>query len=186
MLLAMLIDGETLKINIAAWSELWLHWTRDIDGRLHSQFLHSVFHHGKLDGNNSSHLDSTANYNYQYIPADRAMCEQSLTGNFSITLREVQIANAELCSLDMDWQIYLTATTQILNVTVSAVLRAAGNCSRTLLANFLFDVVSSMADMYALRIRWKSNDTTHVLTSADEFGFPLIPDLENLVRRCTA
>ena len=97
----------------------------------------------------------------------------------------MQISNAEFCSLDVYWQIHLAAAAQILNVAVSTMFGAPGNRSCTFLANFLFDVISAVADMYALRIRWKGNDATQMLIGADEFSLSLIPDFEDLGRGCT-
>jgi hypothetical protein len=85
----------------------------------------------------------------------------------------------------MYWQIYFATAAQVLNVAVSTMLRAPGNRSCTFLTNSLFDIISTVADMYALRIRWKSNDATQMLTGTDKFGFTLIPDLEDLVGGCT-
>jgi hypothetical protein len=85
----------------------------------------------------------------------------------------------------MDWQIYLAAAAQVLNVTVPTMFRAARNCSCTLFTNFLFDIISAMADMYVLRIRWESNNATQMLTGADEFSFAFVPDVEDVFGGCT-
>ena len=98
----------------------------------------------------------------------------------------MQIANTELCSLDMDRQIYLAAAAQVLNVAVSTMFWTARNRSCTLFPNFLFDIISAMADMYTLRIRWKSNNAIQMLTGADEFSFTLIPDVEDFFGGCTS
>lgn len=97
----------------------------------------------------------------------------------------MQISNAEFCSLDVYWQIHLAAAAQILNVAVSTVFGAPGNRSCAFLANSLFDVISAVAGMYALRIRWKGNDATRMLIGADEFSLSRIPDFEDLGRGCT-
>jgi len=96
----------------------------------------------------------------------------------------MQIANTELCSLDMDRQVHLAAAAQVLNIAVSTMFRPTGNCSCTLLSNFLFDIISAVTNMYVLRIRRESNNATQMLTSTDEFSFALIPDVEDFFGGC--
>ena len=61
MLLAVLVDGEALKVDHATGTELRLDRPRDVDGRFESaQLGHAVLDHLELDRNDARHLDGPA------------------------------------------------------------------------------------------------------------------------------
>jgi len=167
MLLAMLVHTEALKVNVSTGSKLGLHWAWNIDRRLHSKMLHSILHDAKLDRDTSGHLDCAT--------------ERDL----AVTLREVQIADRELRTLDVHWQVDFGATRQVLDVAVAAVLRSTWNRASTLFANLLFDVITTTTNVYALWVWRKSYVAAHVATLLDELAFTIVPCLEHLGRRCT-
>ena len=122
--------------------------------------LHPIFHNTELDRDTSSHLDSTTE------------------GDLAIALREVQITHGELGAFDMDWQVDLRPTGQVLDITVAAVLRSTWNGTGTLFANLVLDIVSTATDVNALWVWWQSNIATHVATFLDELAFTIVPCLQ--------
>ena len=63
VLLAVLVNTESLKVYHPAWTELWLYRTWHEDGRFavdHAEFLLAVFDHIKLDGDDAGDLDGAA------------------------------------------------------------------------------------------------------------------------------
>lgn len=168
VLLSVLVHAETLEVDVSTRAELRLNRTRDVDGALHSQLLHAALHNGELDGDFTRHLNRTA--------------ERYLT----ITLGEVQVSDTELGALDVDREIDLRATRQVLDVAVASVLRPTWNCACTLPANLLFDVVTSATGMDVLRLWGKSDITVHMRASGRQLAFTAIPLCEHLGRRSAA
>jgi hypothetical protein len=75
---------------------------------------------------------------------------------------EVQIANAEFRAFDVHWQEYLTASGEVLDITVAAVLGTTRDSPSTLFADFLLDFSTAASNMYALCIWGQGHDTSHV------------------------
>jgi hypothetical protein len=74
----------------------------------------------------------------------------------------MQVSNAELSSFDMYRQVNFATSREVLDVAVTAMLRAAWNCPCTLISNLLFDTSITAANMHALNKRWQSDYTVHV------------------------
>lgn len=81
----MLIHAEALEVDHPAGTKLRLNRARDVDWTLEAQLSQAVLDDRELDGDDARHLNGAA--------------ERDL----SVALREVQVANAELGALDMDW-----------------------------------------------------------------------------------
>ena len=101
MLLAVLVDAEAFKIDVAAGAELRLDGTRDVDRTLHGQMCHTAFHNGELDGDDTSHFDGAAER------------------DFAIALGEVQIADAELGPFDEYREVDFAAATEVFDIAVA-------------------------------------------------------------------
>lgn len=201
MLLAVLIDREALlgrincgrseretelvtyKIDHAAGTKLWLDRAGDKNRRLaslHAKLGLAILDDIELDGDDPSNFDGTAKR------------------NLAITLREVKITDGKLGAFDVDGQIHLASSAEILDITwgggicklgtsqvnvdvltISAMLRTARNGACTFLAHLLFDVTAGTTRVYALRLRWLRNDPFE-RRSADQLGFTSIPFGEDL------
>ena len=142
VLLALMIDTEPLKSQISPWTKMRLHGPWQEDWALHAQLLHPILHHAQFQGNHSSNLD------------------RATERDLAVALREVQIADAELCAWDVDRELGLAPPTEGLDVAISAVLRATGNSSSALFADFGLDVVGCTACMHILRLRRLGDDAT--------------------------
>jgi hypothetical protein len=103
VLLPVLINREALKVDVASGSKLRLHRSRDVNRTLHSQLLHAILHDGELDSDDACHFNCTTE------------------GDLAVALRKVQVAHAELGTLDMYRQKHFAATRQVLDIAVSAV-----------------------------------------------------------------
>lgn len=64
VLLAVLVDGEALKVQRPAGRELGLHGAGDVDRRLEAQVGHTVLDHFEVDGDDAGHLDGAAEGNF--------------------------------------------------------------------------------------------------------------------------
>ena len=64
VLLPVLVHTETLKVNVAARSEVGLDWSRDENGRLavlvHPELSHAALDDVELDGDYAGYLDGAA------------------------------------------------------------------------------------------------------------------------------
>ena len=123
MLFPVVIDRKALKCQISSGSKMRFNWTRKVEWRLHSKIFHAILHDLEVDGDDTSHLDSTAE------------------GDLTVTLTEMQISNAEFGSFDMNGQIDLASTAEVLDIAVTTVLRTAWNGSCTFFSNFLLDLI---------------------------------------------
>ena len=74
----------------------------------------------------------------------------------------------------MNRQIHLAAPREVLDVTIPAVLRAAGDGARAFLADFFFDGVRGGAGMYGLGFGWLGDDALEG-GGGDKFGFAGVP-----------
>jgi hypothetical protein len=101
MLFACLVYAEPFKVDIPAWPKLGLYGARDVNGRLHPELRHAVLHDGKLECDDAGHFDGAAET------------------DFAITLREVQIANAEFRAGHMHGQKDFGPARQVLDIAVS-------------------------------------------------------------------
>ena len=78
-----------------------------------------------------------------------------------------------------------TASTQVLDVAIAAVFRAAGDRSCSLLSYLLFQLSRGGASMHVFRLRGLSDDAFEVC-GGDEFAFAAVPFCEDLGAGCTA
>ena len=144
-----------------------LHGPRQEKRTLHRQILHAILHHRELERDDARHLDCPTK------------------GNFSVALREVQVSDAELGAFDMDGQVHLAPSTQVLDVAVTAVLRPPRDGPRSLLADLGLDLVGRAAGVHVLWLGRLGDDALEG-RGADEFGFALVPRLEDFLRRGAA
>ena len=84
MLFPVLIDAEALKGQVSTRTIMRLNRSWQEKRRLHAQIGHSVLHNSKLDGDDAGHFDGSAER------------------DFTVSLREMKISDAELGSFDMD------------------------------------------------------------------------------------
>jgi len=101
-----MIYGESLEVDVASWPELRLHRSGDVDRTLQTQILHSVLDDRELDCDLASNLDRAAET------------------DFAIALGEMQIPDGEFGSLNVDRQVDLATSRQILDVAVTSMLRS--------------------------------------------------------------
>lgn len=85
----------------------------------------------------------------------------------------------------MNWEEDSAAAAQVLDVTVAAMLWAAGYSPRALFAYFFFELAGCGACVNVLGLR-RLRDDTFEFRGADEVGFAAIPLSEDLGRGCTA
>ena len=166
MLFAILIDRESLEIDVASRSKLWLHGTRDVNRTLQTHLRHAFLDHGKVDGDFTGHLDGATE---RYL---------------AVALREVQVADRELPALDMHWQVYFGSAGKILDVAIPTMLWSAWNGPRSLFANFLLDVVATVAYVHGLGLGGEGDHTAHVFALTDKLGLALVPRLQHFVGGC--
>ena len=117
MLLPPLIHAKPLKIQHPPRPKTRLHRPRYVNRGFHIQRFHPALHHAELQRNHPSHLDR---------PAET---------NLPVALREMQIPDAELGAGHVDGEIYFRPAGEILDIAVSAVLRATGDRPRALLSD---------------------------------------------------
>lgn len=156
MLLPMLIHAEPLESQIPSGPIMWLHRSRKIQWTLHPQIRNTVLHHLEINRNHACHLN------------------RATERDLAIALREMQVADGELRTSDMDREEDLGATREVLDVAVPAVFRTAGDGARTFFTHFGLDVFRCRAGVYVNRIGRLSNDTIE-LVGCDELTFALIP-----------
>lgn len=87
MLFALLIDTETLEINVSSGTEIRFHGAGDVDGRFHVQVLDPLLHDGELDRDDAGHFDGAAE------------------ADFAVALGEVEVADREFCPRDVDGEV---------------------------------------------------------------------------------
>lgn len=168
MLFARLIDAEALEVDVPPRAKLRLHGTRDVDGTLHVQLLHSVLHDAKLERNYTRHFNGATE------------------GNLTVALAKVQVADAELGPGHMDGQEDLGAARQVLDVAVAPVLGTTGNGARAFLADLGLELVRGIAGVDVGGL-WRLGDgAVQVAVGGDEFGFALVPGFEDFCGRCAA
>ena len=103
----MLINRETLECQIPTRTIMRLDRSWQIKRGFHPQISHTILHDLKIDGNNTSHLDSAT--------------ERDL----AVSLREMEIADAEFGALDVDGEVDFAASAEILDVAVSTMFGTA-------------------------------------------------------------
>ena len=167
MLHPLLIDAESLEGQIPAGSIVRLHGSRQEERTLHVQILHAILHHRQFHRDDAGHLDCAAE---RYLP---------------VTLREVEVADAELGPGDVDREEDFAAPAQVLDVAVAAMLWAAGYGPCALFAYFLFQLARCGARVDILRLRWLSDDALE-FGCANEMGFATVPLGENFGGGSTA
>jgi hypothetical protein len=170
----MLINREPLESKVATGTVMRFNWSWEIDWRFHSQIRHAILHDFEINGDNTRHLDS------------------STEGNLAVTLREVQVADTEFCSLNVDREENLAATTQVLDVTISTMFRttcyevrftflgflervdSTWNGPSSFSANFRFDVLVCRASVNILWFGRLGNDSVEFVC-CNELSFTLVP-----------
>ena len=136
MLLAVLVHAEALEIDVPSRAELRLDRPRDVDRRLHGKLLHAALHHGEVDRDDTRHLNRAA--------------ERDL----AVALLEVQVTDREFGTLDVDGEVDLAATGQVLDVAVASVFWTPGHGASTFFADLLFDVCVCAARVDILGLGW--------------------------------
>lgn len=155
----MLIDTESLKVDVSAWTELWLDWSWNIDWALRSQLCHAVLHDRELDGDDSCHFNG------------------STEGDLSIALRKVQVTNGEFGARNVHREEDLAATGEVLDIAVSSVFGATRNGSCALLSDLFLDRRIACTSVDVARLWWFCNDAVYVAASGDEISFTFVPRL---------
>ena len=156
MLHALLIDAEAFKRQIPTRAVMRLHGTRQEERALEVEILDAALHDRQLERDDAGHLDGAAE------------------GDFAVALREVEVAYAEFCSGHVDGEEDFAATAQVLDVTVAAVLGAAGDGPRALLSHFVLQLPGRGASVDILRLRRLGDDSLE-LGGADEMRFATVP-----------
>lgn len=99
--------------------------------------------------------------------------------------REMQISDRELCAFDVDGQVDLAATRQILDVAVPAMLRAARDRPGTFFPDLGLRLLVGGTGVDVLWLRWLG-DHAGERSGRDQLGLPLVPLGEDLGRWSTA
>ena len=86
----------------------------------------------------------------------------------------MEVADAELGAGDVDGEEDLAAAAEVLDVAVAAVLGAAGDSARALLADFVFQVAGCGARVDVLGLGRLGDDAVEG-GGADEVGFAAVP-----------
>ena len=159
MLLPILINAEALKRQIPARSIVGLHWPWEEKRGFHAQVRHAVLHDVELDRDDAGHFDGAAE------------------ADLAVSLGEVQVANAEFSALDVHGEVDLAATAKVLDVAVSAMLRAAGYGARAFLADLVFYAAGAAAGVHVLGLGRLGDDFMEILrgVGADELAFTTVP-----------
>lgn len=97
----MFIDRETLEVDVPPRSELRLDRTGDVDWTLHVQLLHTALHHGKLDRNDTCHLNRATERDLTCVSCEWSSITRHKWSVLTITLGEVKVSNTKLSTLDM-------------------------------------------------------------------------------------
>jgi hypothetical protein len=99
--------------------------------------------------------------------------------------REVEISDAEFGAFDMHWQVDFTASGEVLDVAIAAVLWSTRDRPGALLSDLLLDVVKCAAGMHIDGLWWLGNNAVHGV-GRDEFSFSSVPFGEYFGGWCTA
>jgi hypothetical protein len=90
----------------------------------------------------------------------------------------MQVADAKLGARDMHRQVNLASSAQVLDIAISAMLRASWDGSGTLLADLGLDRFICRASMDIRGQRWERNFTVK-LVRLDELTLTLVPSCED-------
>lgn len=96
----------------------------------------------------------------------------------------MQIPDAELGTVDVDWQEHSAASAQVLDVAVTAVFGSPGNGSRAFFPYLHLDLIRRTASMDVLWFRGRCDETIQG-AGTDQFTFSAIPFSEDFCRRRT-
>ena len=162
MLLPILVHAEAFKCQVAAWPEMRLHGSRQENGRFHGQIGHSVLHYRELHSDDTCHFDGAAK------------------GNLAVALREVEIADAEFGSRDVDGEVGFAASAEVLDVAVASVLGSAWHCPGAFSSDFGLDPVCCAACMHTLRLGGEGHGTFKG-RRADQFCLSAVPLVKHLL-----
>lgn len=86
----------------------------------------------------------------------------------------MQVSHGKFGALDVDGEVDLAATGEILDVTVPAVLRTTGDCPGAFFPDFGFGFLVGGTRMDVLRL-WRLGDDAREGGGRDQLGFPLVP-----------
>lgn len=103
-----------------------------------------------------------------------------------LTLRKMQVANAEFGTRNVYWEEDLGSATEILDVTISPVLRPPWNCPGSFLANLLLEIASCGASVHTAWLWRLSDSAVQVCMCGYELCFARVPCLEDLGGGCTS
>lgn len=95
----------------------------------------------------------------------------------------MQIADTKLCPFNMHRQEHLRTPREILDIAIPAVLRAAGDCPRALVADFFLQRRVRRASVHVFRLRRFGDDArVRVRAGFYELAFALVPGCEDFGR----
>lgn len=158
----MMIHTKALKRQIPPRSIMWLHRPWQEQWALHRQLLHPIFHHAQLQRDDAGDLNRAAE------------------ADLPVALAEMQVPNAELCTLDVDGEIDLAAAREVLDVAVAAVFGAARHRACAFSANLVLDVSGRAAGVHVLGLWWEGDFAAGVFAEGgDELGFAAVPFCED-------
>ena len=160
----MLINTETLKVDMPSRPIVGLDGARDIDGALQPHLLHALLDNLKVDGNHARHLDRAAK------------------ADLSIALAKMQIAHAELGPVHMHRQVHLTSPAQVLDIAVATMFRSTGDRPGALFRNLLPHLLTRRAArMRVLRQRQVRHIPILQRASSHQAAFSAIPLVQHLL-----
>jgi hypothetical protein len=82
----------------------------------------------------------------------------------------------------MDGQEDFGATGEVLDIAVSAVFGAAGDCACAFFADFFLQISRRGTSVYVLRLRGFGDGAVEMGVCSDEFAFALVPKFEDFLR----
>ena len=156
MLHPLLVHAEAFKREVASGPVMRLHGARQKEGALHIQMLDATFHEREFERDDACHFDGAAK------------------GDFAVALGEVEVADGEFGAGDVDGEEDFAAAAQVLDVAVAAVLRAAGDGARALVADLVLERARGGAGVHVLGLGRLGDDALE-FGRADELGFAAVP-----------
>jgi hypothetical protein len=98
---------------------------------------------------------------------------------------EVQVSNAELCTIDMHGKIDFASSTKILDVAVTAMFGPPRYRAGALVCNFSLSAGICRASMAIVR-QWRERNLTIQFVGGNELSLTAIPSVQHFCRRGTA
>ena len=96
----------------------------------------------------------------------------------------MKVSNAELCTLDVDREVNLTPSAQVLDIAISAMFWSSRYRSGSLFAYLGLYVIRSATSMDVLWLGGLCDDTIEGI-GTDQLAFTLVPQGENVCGRST-